>query len=302
MTWQARAFRRITRAVLRPAFARSALPEPGRTRFERVMRAMGGMPPLTLTQPGVIGGIPGLWVQNRPRHDAVMLYFHGGAYVIGSPETHQAMLAALSARTGLRAFLPRYRLAPEHPFPAAFDDALAAWEGLCKLGHAPDQIILGGDSAGGGLAMALLGHLCRSGRQPAGLFAFSPWTDMTFTGASLVTNAAREQILPAHRLTEVRALILGGARPGEANDPCLSPLYAGFPLAPPVLIHAAESEILRDDALRMRNRLPNAEIRLAGDLPHVWPMLHGFLPEARATLDATAGFIQTCLVPTSAGN
>jgi alpha/beta hydrolase fold. len=104
-------------------------------------------------------------------------------------------------------------------------------------------------------------------------------------------------VLPAHRLTEIRANILGGARPADADDPRLSPLHASFAGAPPVLIHAAETEILRDDALRMRGRLPGAEIRIAGDLPHVWPMLHGWLPEAEATLDHTARFIQSCLQP-----
>ena len=302
MSWQAGAIGWMCKALILPVFARSALPEPSRSRYARLSRLSFRAPPLSLSQPAQVGGIPGLWVQNQPRRDEVVLYLHGGGYSIGSPETHQAMLAALAARTGMRAFLPDYRLAPEHPFPAAFDDALAAWHGLTRLGYRPNQIILGGDSAGGGLALAVLAHLCQIVQRPAGLFAFSPWTDLTFTGASLVTNAARERVIPAHRLTEMRALILGGARPGEANDPRLSPLYATFPSPPPVQIHVAESEILRDDALRMRNRLPRAEIRLAGDLPHVWPMMHNRLPEARRTLDETASFIAACLPPRSDEN
>lgn len=295
MTWQAQVIGWANRKLLRRVFAKTALPEPGRKRYARLSRWGSFLPPLSLIQPGNAGGVDGLWIQNQPRKEAVLLYFHGGAYVIGSPETHQSMLADLAARSGLRVFAPRYRLAPENPFPASIDDALAAWAGLLEQGHTPDQIILGGDSAGGGLALALLARLCANGQRPAGLVAFSPWTDVSLTGASLVTNAAREQILPAHRMTEVRALILGGARPGDANDPRLSPLYANFPGAPPVQIHVAESEILRDDALRMRNRLPHAEIRLAGDLPHVWPLFRPFLPEARATLQDTARFIEACL-------
>ena len=291
MTWQADLMRLTMLRIVRPAIGRANPPTRLRQRMLRIARWAFRQPPLTLNLP-VSGG---LWVSNRPRNDGVLLYFHGGAYLMGAPETHAALLAELAVRTGARAFLPRYRLAPEHPFPAAFDDAVAAWERLRALGHPADQIVLGGDSAGGGLALALLSHLCVTGQRPAGAFLLSPWTDLTLSGASLVTNARREQMLPAHRMTEIRALILGAARPNDAGDPRLSPLHAAFPDAPPVLIHVAESEILRDDSLRLRHRLPDAIIRIAGDLPHVWPVLHQYLPEARVTLDQTAAFITACL-------
>lgn len=299
MSWQATLSGWLNRRLLRPAFARAGLPHPGRARYARLSRWSFRAPPLSLFQRGEVGGVPGLWVRNRARDEGVILYLHGGAYVIGSPETHRAMLAEIGLRCHLPVFAPDYRLAPEHPFPAAFNDAVAVWEGLLARGFRPERIVIGGDSAGGGLALALLAHVLEGGVRPAGLFAFSPWTDLTLTGVSLVTNAAREQVLPAHRLTEVRSLILGGARPGEANDPRLSPLHAVYRSPPPVLIHVAESEILRDDALRMRSRLPNAEIRLAGDLVHVWPLLHNWLPEARETLDQTGRFIRSCLLRSS---
>lgn len=301
MSWQARVARVIALNVTRPSLGRRRDAAPARDHFERIARRVFRMPPDSLALDATVGGVPGQWVTNRPRDTGVILYCHGGAYLMGSPRTHAALAAALARRTGARVFLPDYRLAPEHPFPAAFDDALAAYDGLLAMGYRPGEIVIGGDSAGGGLALALLGHLCRQHRPPAGLFTFSPWTDLTFSGASLVTNASRDQVLPAHRLTEIRAAILGGARPADADDPRLSPLHAQFPAPPPVLILAAESEILRDDALRMRNRLPDAEIRLGGDLPHVWPMLHGWLPEADETLDQTARFILSCL-PAEAGN
>ncbi|MFN4100704.1 MAG: alpha/beta hydrolase fold domain-containing protein [Pararhodobacter sp.] len=297
MSWQSRVVRSVAINFTRPALARQTDPKAARARFARKAGRLFLAPPHSLMLEAQVGGVPGLWISNRPRDMGVLLYFHGGAYLIGSPRTHSAMLAELAKRTGVRAFLPAYRLAPEHPFPAAFDDALAAYEGLVALGHAPGSIVLGGDSAGGGLALALLSHLCRAGKPPAGLFAFSPWTDLTLAGASLVTNAAREQVLPAHRLTEVRAMIMGGARPADADDPRLSPLHASFPSPPPVLIHAADTEILRDDALRMRGRLPGAEIKLGGDLPHVWPILHNWLPEANETLDHATRFILSCLPP-----
>ena len=297
MSWQARVARFVGLNLTRPSLARQRDPRAARAHFERMARRFCRLPPRSLILEAEEGGVPGLWISNQPQDSGVILYFHGGAYLMGSPRTHAALAAALAQRTGARVFVAQYRLAPEHPFPAAFEDALAAYDGLIRRGHRPESVVLGGDSAGGGLALALLGHLCRAGRVPAGLFAFSPWTDLTFSGASLVTNASRDQVLPAHRLTETRAQILGGARPADADDPRLSPLYATFPAPPPVLIHAAETEILRDDAQRMRGRLPGAEIRIAGDLPHVWPMLHGWLPEADGTLDHTARFILSCLRP-----
>ena len=297
MTWQAEIIRFGARNWARGALRKSRDIRAARQHFERMARHLFRMPPGSLALSATVAGVPGQWVENRSRGIGVVLYFHGGAYLLGSSRSHAGLAAALSQRTGARVFLPDYRLAPEHPFPAAFEDALAAYDGLIAMGHAPGEIVLGGDSAGGGLALSLLARLCADGRKPAGLFAFSPWTDLTLTGASLVTNAARDQLLPANRMTETRAHILGGATPQDASDPRLSPLHAQFPAPPPVQIHVAETEILRDDALRMRGRLPGAEIKLAGDLPHVWPMLHAFLPEARATLDETARFIRSCLPP-----
>ncbi len=271
-------------------------------------------PPLALFLPDRIGR-PGLWVWCRPRCDGVVLYFHGGAYVLGSPRTHRALVAALCLRSGCRAFMPRYRLAPENPFPAAFEDALAAWNGLIGRGYPARRILIGGDSAGGGLALALLGHLCRAGTPPAGAITFSPWTDLTLSGASLAGNAGSDRMLPASRLAEARGMILGAddglgpapppppaETPAATRDARLSPLFAAFPGPPPVMIHAADTEILRDDALRMAGPLPNARIRLGGDLPHAWPLFHGWLPEARATLDETAAFIRDCLGPAPAGS
>ncbi|MBN8294746.1 alpha/beta hydrolase [Rhodobacter sp. NTK016B] len=297
MSWQAQVIRAIALRFSRPALRRQRDPVAARAHFERLARRSFRVPPGTLDLPGEAGGTPGLWVSNRPEDSGVILYFHGGAYLMGSPRSHLALGAELARRTGTRVFMPDYRLAPEHPFPAAFEDAEAAFLGLVALGHAPETIVLAGDSAGGGLALALLARLCARGLCPAGYVGFSPWTDLTLSGASLVTNASRDQLLPGHRLTEIRAMILGGATPQDAMDARLSPLHAEFPDPPPVLIHTAQTEILRDDALRMRGRLPRAEIRLAGDLPHVWPMLFNWLPEARDTLDDTARFIRRVLAP-----
>ena len=296
MSPQAFLLRAGLRAMLRPIMAMTADPIVARKRFDRQARLAFHAPRGCRIAPR--NGMPeGLWTEPEGGADPapgspLILYLHGGAYIMGAPQTHAPMLAALSLRTRLPAFLPRYRLAPEHPFPAAYDDVLTAWEALIAQGWQSDQIVLGGDSAGGGLALALLATLCRRGTPPAGLFAFSPWTDLTLTGAAIRQNSRADQYLPVSRLDEVRDFVLNGADPA---DPRISPLFADFPSPPPVLIHVAQSEILRDDALRMAGTLPRADIRLAGDLPHVWPIFHSLLPEARATLDDTGAFMRRCL-------
>ncbi len=301
MSLRARFLRWLLWIIVRPLFVAMTEVKSARRRFLSAARILFHPPPLSLIL-RARGPVPGLWVQNQPRGGGVILYFHGGAYLMGAPETHAAMVAELARRTGLPAFVPRYRLAPEHPFPAAFDDALAAWDRLRALGYAPAEIVLGGDSAGGGLALALLSHLCRDGQRPAGAFALSPWTDLTFSGASLNTNARRDPLLSVDRVEEVRAMILGTSCPADPADPRLSPLFAEFPGAPPVQIHVAETEILRDDSLRLQGPLPAADIRMPGDLPHVWPILHNHLPEARDTLATIADFIRVSLARSSVGN
>ena len=235
-----------------------------------------------------------LWTQLAPPGAPVILYFHGGGYVTGAPETHAALARQLARRTGLEVCLPAYRLAPEHPFPAAFDDALASWRALVARGHAPGTIMLGGDSAGGGLALALLAHLCTTDApRPAGLFAFSPFTDLTFSGASIQENASREILLPRERLERLRERVLAGQDPA---DPRISPLFGDFHGAPPVFLQVAGTEILRDDAVRIAARLQSqgGEVQCDqwGNLPHVWQYFHGWLPEARTALAQTARFIR----------
>ncbi|MET4104165.1 monoterpene epsilon-lactone hydrolase [Roseovarius sp. MBR-78] len=242
-----------------------------------------------------IAGVPVQWVAARGvarGAGPVILYFHGGGYVFGSSDTHRAMLGLLSSETGLPACLPDYRLAPEHPFPAAVEDGLAVWRALAAR---PGGVILGGDSAGGGLALAVLAEGLRQGLPPPrGLFAFSPLTDLTFSGESLRQNARADVMLPASRAEEIATLYLQGA---AADDPRASPLLADFTGAPPVWLVVGDTEILRDDTRRMAARLRAQGVavaeRIEGDLPHVWPIFHNILPEARASLRDVAGWIRS---------
>ncbi|MCC5985181.1 MAG: alpha/beta hydrolase [Rhodobacteraceae bacterium] len=244
-----------------------------------------------------LGPCAALWTSPGESGGPVILYFHGGGYVTGSPRTHAPLARYLARRADVPVCLPQYRLAPEHPFPAAFEDAVAVWEALIARGHAPGRIVLGGDSAGGGLALALLAHLCATGQPgPAALFAFSPFADLTLSGASLRENARSEILLPAERLATLRARILQGADPA---DPRISPLFGDFTGAPPVFLQVARTEILRDDALRMAEalRAQGAEVRcdVWGNLPHVWQFFPGWLPEARRALDQVAEFLRARL-------
>lgn len=280
------------RRIEKPWLARVERPEDVRRSFDRSARLFRD-PPYSLYLPGDLGGRPALHVACRPQRDGLILYLHGGAYVMGGMRTHRALLARLCRLSGLRGALPGYRLAPEHPFPAAVEDAEAVWHDLRARGHAAEQILLAGDSAGGGLALALLARILETGETPGGLVAFSPWTDMTLSGESLHTNAEADPLLPAGRVGDARDYYLAGAPP---DDPRASPLFAEFRGAPPVFLQAARTEILRDDTLRMAERLraAGAEVTLDlwDDVPHAWPIFQGWLPEADEALSRAAGFMR----------
>lgn len=242
-----------------------------------------------------LGGIACLEVTPRAvLNDRVLLYIHGGGFVFGSPDTHRAMVSRLAHHLGARAVLPRYRLAPEAPFPAAPDDVRAAWDGLIASGVAPSDVVLGGDSAGGALAFGLVASLCAEGAAlPGAVFGFSPLTDLTYSGDSFRTNAAADVVLPAESADQLGTMFL---RDAPADIPNVSPLFGDFHNAPPAWITVGDTEILLDDARRLSERLTaqgcDATLVVEHDLPHVWPIFHNILPEGRATLDALAVWIR----------
>lgn len=294
MSWQLKILRVFLRRVARRSLARQPDSVAARKWFERGAWLNARGRPYTSFTSDSLSRVPALWTALPTPGAAVILYLHGGGYVMGNPRTHAALAANLKRKTGLEVCLPDYRLAPEHPFPAAFDDALTAWRALVAKGHAPEQIILGGDSAGGGLALALLGHLCATGQpRPKALFAFSPFTDFAFEGPSITRNARSEILLPISRLENLRDRVLQGADP---RDPRISPLYGTFIGAPPVLIQVARTEILHSDSTRMVQHLRaqgvDVTLQESGNLPHVWQYFHGWLPEARASLSDAANFIR----------
>ncbi len=296
MSWQRSAINRWLRLVEKPHLAHATSHDSLRNRLERSARFFFRGPRDVLQHWRDLGDGAALWLEPAAAdRSRVLLYFHGGAYIFGSPRTHAAMVGVLAKAAGVRAVLPAYPLAPEHPFPAAVDRAEDAYHTLVAAGVSPENIVLGGDSAGGGLVLAVLGRLIGAGAAlPGGVFALSPLTDMTFSGASLQANAARDVMLPATRVTEMAEQYLAGA---AAQDPQASPLFADFTGAPPVWFTAGDTEILLDDTRRIAASMTaqgvSVQMHIAGDLPHVWPIFHNTLPEARATLDDLAGWIRS---------
>lgn len=287
----ARGLNLYLRVVQKRLMRNAQTPEDLRLSFERQARLFFWPPRGTRFRAGNAGPLTAQWIM--PAQGAggpLILYFHGGGYIFGSPHTHRAMVAWLAALTGSEACLPRYRLAPEHPFPAAFDDSMAAYAALAD--H-PGGLILGGDSAAGGLVLAVLAQAKATGLPlPRGTFALSPLTDMTASGESMRSNARTEAILPAERSGELFEMYLQGHDPA---DPRASPLFADFSGVSPVFLTVGDTEILLDDALRMAARMRaqgvDVTCEVARDLPHVWPIFQTILPEARATLRGLAAWI-----------
>jgi len=240
------------------------------------------------------GTIDALWVsRGRPDRHRLVLYLHGGAYIAGSIRTHRHVAAWLAGAAEARVLLPDYRLAPEHPFPAGLEDALCVYRHLLASGYAADNIALAGDSAGGGMVFALLLKIAAEGLpRPGCVVAFSPWTDLTLSHGSLQRNARRDVMLPVHRFAEVVDKYLQGA---PRTDPFASPVRGSFENPPPAMILASKSEILRDDAVAMAERLREAggdvTLELWKDTPHAWPVFVGLVKEAEVSVNRAGAFI-----------
>ena len=262
----------------------------------------------TPTAPGVtfeaatVGGVPGWWcrpVHNRAPASAV-LYLHGGAYILGTAYAHRHLVSQLVARSGVDFFSADYRLGPEHPFPAAVSDALAAYQGLVVLGR--HQVALAGNSAGGGLALvvaAIATHLAASSPAalpPLAVLAFSPWTDLALASASMQTRAEADPVLTQASLASCAGLYLHGH---DAQDPRASPVYGNLAAMPPTQGHVGDAEVLLDDSVRY---VEQAQAAGAAASLHVWEgMPHVFVSNvqgfqaASQALDLSGEFLTTQL-------
>lgn len=242
------------------------------------------------------GAVKGEWHRSVAADQTAptILYFHGGGYYYGSPKSHRRVTFGLAQEAGAQVFSQDYRLAPAHPFPAAVEDAVAGYRWLLDQGVRPETTFVSGDSAGGGLSLALMLSCREQGLpMPAAAILYSPWTDLAVTGASITKNEKTDAMFRPVHIREGARHYMGGADP---KDPLVSPLYADLAGLPPTLIFASDDEALYDDSLRLRERLVAAgvqtEMITERGLPHVWPIFHPRFPETGKTIRQSAGFIR----------
>jgi len=248
------------------------------------------------TETTTLGSRPALQVTSvrAPTRPATVLYFHGGGFVVGSPETALCLTANLVVRTGLRAMSVDYRLAPESPFPAAIEDGLGAYRALLDGGEAPSSIVFAGDSAGGGLCVTTCLAAKEAGLpMPAALVAFSPDVDATRTGDSIDAKTGLDPFFTRESLRINDEMYLGGTSP---HHPWLSPaVVADLTGLPPMLLQAGTNEVLLDDATRLAARARDANVDvildITADVPHVFQTYVGVLDEAAQALDRAAAFL-----------
>jgi epsilon-lactone hydrolase len=266
-----------------------------RASFEKLGRLL--RPPSGLRhEPVTVGGVPcEVSIPELADCDAgVLVYLHGGGYVSGSPGTHRGLAGRLAVATGLRVVAVDYRLAPEHPFPAALEDCLAVIGELAARG----AVVLAGDSAGGGLVVASLVELRDRGRLAgvAAAVCLSPWTDLEITGDSVRDNAARDPLVGLAGLRRMAALYLGGEDP---RAPLASPLHARLEGLPPMLVLVGGAEALLDDSRRLAVALEQAGVEVTlevwEEMIHVWPLYAPLLPEGQQAIERVARFARQAL-------
>ncbi|HKS20699.1 MAG TPA: alpha/beta hydrolase [Bradyrhizobium sp.] len=245
-------------------------------------------------------GVPGEW-SLAPGSDAshVLLFFHGGGYCSGSILSHRRMVTEAGRAARARTLAIDYRRAPEHPFPAAHEDALTAWRFLRRLGIAADAIAVGGDSAGGNLALSLIQRLRAAGESlPACAWLVSPWTDLTISGATLLTRDTVDPLIHKTYLEELAGAYV--PRTMDRSDPLISPLFADFSGFPPMLIQVGSAETLLSDATRLAEAAGSADAEVVlevwPDMIHAWPVWNAALEDGRRALTGAGAFIRARMI------
>lgn len=300
-SWQARLYSFFLRAYLkrRPVGDEAAFVKLARRKFDPPQFLRPPVPPYAEISPVNDNGVVGEYVAVRDTTvQRTIYYLHGGGYVFGSPALYRPFTATLAKAAQAKVLALDYRLAPEHRFPAAVDDAVAGYRWLLAQGTRPAHTLLAGDSAGGGLTLATLVRLRAEGLPlPAAAVLFSPWTDLAGTGKSLQANDATDAMFYGDALKWFAPIYLGKA---SALEALASPLYADLKGLPPLQVFVSKSECLLDDSLRLvakaRAAGVSVDLHAWDNLPHVWPVAVRFLPEARAALQLIVQFIERQLV------
>ena len=241
------------------------------------------------------GGVSAEWITpDGADQKRVVLYLHGGGYLLGSVSSHRAMLERIAKAAGARVLALNYRLAPEAPFPAAVDDACAGYRWLLTQGIAAKHIAIAGDSAGGGLTLATLLALRDAGdAMPGCAVPISPWTDMEGTGASMQTRAAVDPMVQKGPLTEMASAYLQGA---DTRNPLASPLYGNFKGLPPMLIQVGDAETLLDDTTRIEPKLKAAGVDVTvevwDEMIHVWHLFAPMLDKGQEAIERIGAYVR----------
>lgn len=298
MSPQAKDIRTFMERTAVSSIVQAHLPvETRRAQFE-AQRALIPLSPDVQVEAITAGSVSAEWVRTPGGEDSrVVLYVHGGGYVWGSCASSRVVAATFSRVAQARVLVLDYRLAPEHPFPAAPQDCLAAYQWLLNSGVPPEHLVVVGDSAGGGLVLALLVKLAQAALpQPAGAVLISPWLDLTLSGASYTTNAETDFMESRDLLLEMRQHYLGAQDP---RSPLVSPLFADVSGLPPLLVYAGSDELLVDDAIRLAERLRQVggavELQIGEGFWHTWPItatLRPF-PEGTQALEHIGAFVRS---------
>ena len=293
-SWQSNLFRRFSRLSKPRATGATADIAELRRQYAYLFDRFGAAPGDVAFEPGQIGPIRGEWVKlNASASDRLILYFHGGGYIAGSPETHRPLIARLCQASESHAFVPAYRLAPEFAFPAAVRDGIDAYRHLIAKSIDPRSVVFAGDGSGGGLAFAVLLAARNAGlAMPAACVAMSPWADLSLSGWSVLSNAGNDTALNWGLLFLSARHYLRKTNP---CDPYASPAFAGFRDFPPIMVHAGSFEMLKDDASRIGDRAADAgtavSVEIYDGMQHVF-QANPFVPEARVSLQRLGQFVR----------
>jgi epsilon-lactone hydrolase len=247
-------------------------------------------------EPVNIDSLKAEWIRpKKTQTDKYILYLHGGGYRLGSCETHRGLCAELLNKSDVNILIIEYGLAPERPYPAGLNDCLDAYNYLLSITNNPDKIIVGGDSAGGCLALGMLLKLKNlSIQQPKAVFCFSPATDLTRQGESFISNKSSDVLLDFKTMVTWKDEYLNGH---SETDPFASALFGDLSGLPPILIHVSSAELLYDDSVRFIDKAIESNVRVTyriwHDLQHVWQLFFDFLPEARESLEEVNSFINS---------
>jgi acetyl esterase/lipase len=294
---RARIMRRLSRRYFANIDAQMADPVHLRHRLERLTRRFPKPKGVAISQ-ATIADVPSMSLTPRNASDTgLLLYLHGGAYVMGSPVTHRNLVSNIAARTGLRALLPDYRLAPEHRFPAAVEDATGVYKALLADGHRPQNIIVAGDSAGGGLTMGMLLSLRDEGVPlPAGAFLLSPWLDLTASGESMET---RRHLDPWFCKEDVAFVAHYYSDADQLTHPQVSPVFGDMRGMPPICIQVGDHEVLLSDSTRLADNVRAAggevDTEVFDQMWHVFQVFHPVMPESRAAISTLAAKMRKVL-------